>query len=139
LGIENSDRTKWNNENYEALKKTLDQLIPLIRFMDISPANFYDKVRPYKAIIPHHFYESVTELYYNNSLPKTAISSSRVRIESKIIKPKLATIIANWIDINDSTILSHNNKYKFGLVCSMTRDELDYVTFYSNVLGRDHL
>ena len=47
LGSENNDLVKWNNENYEALKKTLDQLIPLIRFIEISPRDFFDKVRPY--------------------------------------------------------------------------------------------
>jgi hypothetical protein len=30
LGSKNSDRTKWNDENYEALKKTLNEFIPLI-------------------------------------------------------------------------------------------------------------
>ncbi|PKY53585.1 hypothetical protein RhiirA4_471903 [Rhizophagus irregularis] len=34
------ERIKWNNENYEALKKLLNQFIPLIH-----------KARPYKAII----------------------------------------------------------------------------------------
>ncbi|CAB5364304.1 unnamed protein product [Rhizophagus irregularis] len=31
LGSMNSNRIKWSNINYEALKKTLDSFIPLIR------------------------------------------------------------------------------------------------------------
>ncbi|GBC37788.1 hypothetical protein GLOIN_2v1488371 [Rhizophagus irregularis DAOM 181602=DAOM 197198] len=49
-----SDRTEWSEDDYEALKGTISQFIPLIRFMDISLADFYDKVRPYKAAIPLH-------------------------------------------------------------------------------------
>ncbi|POG58731.1 hypothetical protein GLOIN_2v1488371 [Rhizophagus irregularis DAOM 181602=DAOM 197198] len=49
-----SDRTEWSEDDYEALKGTISQFIPLIRFMDISLADFYDKVHPYKAAIPLH-------------------------------------------------------------------------------------
>ncbi|CAB4433052.1 unnamed protein product [Rhizophagus irregularis] len=38
LGLENenNDKSKWNNENYEALKLTLNQFIPLIRSIGFS-------------------------------------------------------------------------------------------------------
>ncbi|RIA93832.1 BTB/POZ protein [Glomus cerebriforme] len=64
LGKMNSDRTKWNDANYQALKKTLDQFIPLIRFAQISPADYFDKVRPYKAVIPNPIYDEVEEFYF---------------------------------------------------------------------------
>ncbi|RIA83950.1 BTB/POZ protein [Glomus cerebriforme] len=96
LGSGNSDKTKWNYKNYEALKKTLDQFIPLIRFLEISSENLFDKVRPYKAIIPHYIYEEIEEFYYKKTLPKTIILSSRTgKLASTIIKPRLATIISN--------------------------------------------
>ncbi|POG59428.1 hypothetical protein GLOIN_2v1848183 [Rhizophagus irregularis DAOM 181602=DAOM 197198] len=63
LGNKNSDRIKWNDENYEALKETLSQFIPLIRFSEISSVDFYDKVYPFKAVIPNHIYEEVFEFY----------------------------------------------------------------------------
>src|ERR1044072_7970902 len=47
LGSKNQDRTKWNDKNYDALKKTLSNFIPLIRFSIISSTDFFDKVRPY--------------------------------------------------------------------------------------------
>ncbi len=43
----------------------------LIRFVEISPADFYDKDRPY--IIPHHiiiFMKRLNEFYYKNILQK---------------------------------------------------------------------
>ena len=69
LGSMNGDRTKWNDKNYEALKKTLSQFIPLIRFVDISAVDFFNKVRPYKAIIPHYTYEELSEFYYSIKVP----------------------------------------------------------------------
>ncbi|RIA85208.1 hypothetical protein C1645_808395 [Glomus cerebriforme] len=124
-----SDKTKWNNEDYEALKKTLDQFIPLIRFLNISSNDFFDKIRPYKAIIPHHIYDEVEEFYYKQTLPKTINLSPR--ITSTIIKPKLATIISDWIDRNDSTTTLSYNKYKFNLIYLMSRDGLNHITFFN--------
>src|SRR5438876_9387838 len=53
-----------------------------------------------------------------------------------IINPNIANIIANWIDRNDSTVLSPNNKTKFNLIYSMNRDGLNNVTFYSKCNGQ---
>ncbi|GBC01612.1 hypothetical protein RclHR1_04260012 [Rhizophagus clarus] len=104
-----NNRAGWNNENYEALKKTLNQFIPLIRFVRIPRADFFDKVRPYKTIIPDQIYEEIEEFYYKDTLPKTITLSSRTgplirssNFESNIIKPILTNIIANWIDNKDA-------------------------------------
>ncbi|CAI2174424.1 2095_t:CDS:2 [Funneliformis geosporum] len=101
--------TNWNAKNYRALKKTLSSFIPLIRFVEISPEDFFDKVRPYRAAMPNHIYEEIEEFHYKKIIPKTITLPSRIGTSastmidpSTIIKPKLATIIANWIDKNDS-------------------------------------
>ena len=89
LGSENNDRAKWTQENFEALKKTLNQFIPLIRFLEISGADVYDKVRPYKDVIPKHIYDDIEKFYYKQTSPETIIlspRSGRVQIESKIIQ-----------------------------------------------------
>ncbi|CAB4410631.1 unnamed protein product [Rhizophagus irregularis] len=140
LGSKNSDRTKWNNENYKALKKTLDKFIHLIRFVEISSEDFFDKVRPYRSIIPHHIYEEVAEFYYKKTLPKTTTLPPRTgksgSLTSTIIKPKLINIISNWIDRNDSATLSNNNKFKFNLIYLMSRDGFNGVTFYNKCNGQ---
>jgi len=90
LGSKNSDKAKWNQENFEDLEKTLSQFIPLIRFEEISRADFFNRVRLYKAVFPHHIYEDVVEFYYKETLPKTTLSPQvgKIQIESKLIKPK---------------------------------------------------
>src|SRR6266498_2396431 len=77
LGSKNSNRAKWNHKNFEALKETLSQFIPLIRFIAISPADFFDKVRPYQVIFPSHIYEEVTEFYFKDTLPKSTLRPRR--------------------------------------------------------------
>jgi len=59
----NNNKDKWTSENYEELKNILSDFIPLIRFSEISSDNFYDKVHPYKRIIPNNIYEEVIEYY----------------------------------------------------------------------------
>ncbi|GES81716.1 hypothetical protein GLOIN_2v1636731 [Rhizophagus clarus] len=102
FGLSNIDRTKWNKEDYEALKETLNKLIPLIRFSEISSDDFYDKVCPFEVVIPNHIYKEVLKFYMKGVLSEgvTALPprAGVINIDSKIIKPNHAYIIANWID-----------------------------------------
>ncbi|POG81678.1 hypothetical protein GLOIN_2v1762916 [Rhizophagus irregularis DAOM 181602=DAOM 197198] len=135
LGYENSDRAKWNNKDYEELKKTLNQFIPLIRFTEISRADFFDKVRPYRIIIPNHIYEEIEEFYYKDALPKTTILPPRTgysfeirKIESNIIKPILAKLIVNWI--------GNDQLYRFKLIYRGSRDGISNKSFRKKCKGR---
>jgi hypothetical protein len=130
LGSKNNNRTKWKDDNYKSLKRTLSHFIPLIRFVEISSADFYDKVRPYKAVIPEYIYEEVTEFYYKNTLPKTTIlppRNAKVRIESKLIKLNLVSIIAGWIERRSEKELSQ--KYNFDLLYRGSQDGINTNTF----------
>jgi hypothetical protein len=132
LGRKNNNKTKWNNNNYEALKKTLSRFIPLIRFVEISSSDFFDKVRPYKAVIPHHIYEEVAEFYYKNTLPKTTTlppRAGKIQIESNLIKSRLANIIASWIERKCGKNPSLDKKYKFDLLYRSSRDGINFNTF----------
>ncbi|PKY59801.1 hypothetical protein RhiirA4_412548, partial [Rhizophagus irregularis] len=127
-----SDRTEWSEDDYEALKGTISQFIPLIRFMDISPADFYDKVRPYKAAIPLHIYEELEEFYYKKTLSKTEILPPRIgklKIESNLINSKLANIIASWIDKKDLNNITSSDKYNFDLLYRGSEDGINSKSF----------
>ncbi len=134
LRSKNSYGTRWNQRNFEALKKTLSQFIPLIRFMEISPDDFFDKVSPYKAVIPINIYEELEGFYYKGAFPKTI--SMGPRIPSTIIKPSLVPILVNWIDGNDPNVLPFNNKYKFNLIYLKSRDGFDCKTFHDKCNGQ---
>ncbi|CAB4399532.1 unnamed protein product [Rhizophagus irregularis] len=127
LGSMNNDRTKWKKENYEALKKTLDKFVPLIRFVEISPTDCYDKVRPYKTIIPNHIYDQIEEFCFKGTLQKATILPPRVgkiQFESKIIRKKLIYTIINWINKKDvkNVLNKKDSLYKFELIYQGSKD-----------------
>ena len=58
LKSKNNDRTKRSQENFEQLKM-------MLRFchsiMEISPADFYDKVHSYETVILQHIFKELVE------------------------------------------------------------------------------
>ncbi|GBC04590.1 hypothetical protein RclHR1_05760008 [Rhizophagus clarus] len=138
LGKKNSDRTKWSNANFQALKNTLNRFIPLIRFKEFSPAEYFDKIRPYKAIIPNNIYDEIEEFYLKSTQPKTIILTPRIKfkveIESKLVKRRLANIIASWIERTNENSLSY--KYKFEVLYRSSQDGLNINTFRTKCNGQ---
>jgi hypothetical protein len=140
-----SNRVKWDHEDYEALKKTLIRLIPLIRFMEFHPSEFFDKVYPYKAIFPKHIYEEVVRSFNKGGTISTNItylSLRKIKIKSKIIKPGLANIINNWINkksakfvriIKDDPLY---NLQKFDLIYRGSRDGISNKSFKDKCKGQ---
>src|SRR6266540_3810915 len=112
----NNNRATWDDRNYAALKKTLNQFIPLIRFSDISSVDFFDKVRPYKPIIPQKFYEELMKFYMRKSSSIT--TTLPPRICSLIIRSKLISIILNWIEGRSANIIrtKQDSLYRFDLL-----------------------
>jgi hypothetical protein len=133
LGSENCGKNKWNNEDYEALKETLDELIPLIRFADITSDDFNDKIKPYKVIIPNQIYEEIEEFYNKGTLPKKTTLPLRIgKFDSKIIKPKLAKIIFKWINKDDFWV----SRYNFKLIYRGSIDGISTQSFKNKCKGQ---
>ncbi|GBC04589.1 hypothetical protein RclHR1_05760007 [Rhizophagus clarus] len=130
----NIDKIKWNNENYKALKETLNRFIPLIRFMEISVSDYIVKVRPYKAIIPNHIHNEIEGFYFNDTIPKSIIIPPRIgksHIESKIIKTKFISTIINWINKKDAKAIRNKNDplYNFDLIYRGSQFGIDNNSF----------
>ncbi len=125
LGSMNGDITRWNQENFKDLEKTLSPFIPLIRFEEISRADFFNKVRPYKAVIPHHVYEEIEKFHYIGTLPKTTLPPRSGNIDSRLIKPKLFNIITSWIERKDENDPPSKTRYNFELLYRSSRDGLN--------------
>jgi hypothetical protein len=129
-----NDKNRWSNSNYESLKETLNQLIPLIRFVEISATDYFVKVRPYKEIIRDDIYNEVKEYFIKGTIPKSITLSPRIKrsqIESKIIKKKLMPIIINWIENKDSKEIRKKNDilYKFELIYRGSKGEINNKSF----------
>ncbi|CAB4410355.1 unnamed protein product [Rhizophagus irregularis] len=135
------NQNEWTNKNYEDLKNTMNGIIPLIRFTYINSKDFYDKIRPYKAIIPDNIFEGMMEFYLKNTLPKSMILTPRIgtnHIESTIIKPNLASAIIGCIEEKSNSRnytyqhSENNHKYKFDLLYRSSRDYINSDNFKNN-------
>ncbi|GBB98688.1 hypothetical protein RclHR1_00330015 [Rhizophagus clarus] len=128
-GLRCENKDQWNIKDYEALKETLNKVISLIRFYEINSVDFFDKVRPYKHIIPNSIYEEIMEFYMKNTIPKTIILTPRMnlKIDSKIIKRRIALTIINWIERKDSNAIRNRNDqlYNFELIYRGSKDGIN--------------
>ncbi|RHZ86338.1 hypothetical protein Glove_52g30 [Diversispora epigaea] len=50
---------KWSNENFKALKITLQQCLPLIRYFHISSQDIWNKVKPYERILEKQLWNDI--------------------------------------------------------------------------------
>ncbi|RGB37515.1 hypothetical protein C1646_756749 [Rhizophagus diaphanus] len=61
-----SDPSSYSNDDFDALKNTLQRCIPFIKFIKFSSKEFLDKVYPYKMIMPVKLYENLIQWFLNN-------------------------------------------------------------------------
>ncbi|RHZ84095.1 hypothetical protein Glove_85g83 [Diversispora epigaea] len=141
--IKQNDVKKFTDANFRDLKKTLDPFILHIRFHEISAKDFFNKVRPYKKVLPSALYDDVMSFLMAETEPQHRRLPARSSYhyidlpKSKIIRRKHATILSNQILYKDaSSKISKGNKYKFQLLYRGSRDGYDINTFYSKVNGK---
>ncbi|CAI2185651.1 9169_t:CDS:2, partial [Funneliformis geosporum] len=114
------DLSDWNEKDFIVLENTLNQFIVHIRFFEISSKDFNDKVRPFKKVIPEELFEDILSFHLANAKPRQMILAPRggkVEIESSIINPNHAAILASWIHrIKANARILKDNKYSFDLI-----------------------
>ncbi|RIA87335.1 hypothetical protein C1645_777529 [Glomus cerebriforme] len=99
---------KYSKDDFNALKITLQQCIPFIRFHNLTSKEFSDKVIPYKRILPKELYKSlIRDFLNNNNKPIKPIEKSEhgvtkniieINSDSNIITLQHAEIISKWIN-----------------------------------------
>ncbi|RHZ86410.1 hypothetical protein Glove_51g60 [Diversispora epigaea] len=116
------EHSKWSFGDYMDLEKILHRCIPLIRFFNMKPGDYFDKIKPYEKLLPKELLEDL-QLYYtvpNHDKPqKSIILSPRKHLiaGSNILESMHATLISGWIDRKDySNIESLTNVYEFELL-----------------------
>ncbi|EXX58109.1 hypothetical protein GLOIN_2v841910 [Rhizophagus irregularis DAOM 181602=DAOM 197198] len=130
-----NDPTKWSKEDITKIEKELHKFIPLVRFYDIKPKDFFYKVYNYKEILPKNLIHDLLEFYIVPDMkPKNTIPPSRKpKLDSTLIESKHISVFASWIDKKDS--LHYNKKcipYEFKLLYNSNRDGFDVKSFHKN-------
>src|SRR5688572_10421859 len=98
-----NDPTKWNKDDIIKIERSLYRFIPLIRFYDIEPADFFYKVYCYKDILPQDLIHNLLEFHIvPNVKPKTNVvlrkPNLKIKLDSTIIESNNIPFFASWID-----------------------------------------
>ncbi|UZO02779.1 uncharacterized protein OCT59_021258 [Rhizophagus irregularis] len=83
-----SDYTSFSNDDFNALRNTLQKCISFIGFTDFTHKEFLHKVHPYKKIIPEEMYESLIEYFLDHDCNQP--------------EPRIIRGISNQSDINSN-------------------------------------
>ncbi|GES83728.1 carbohydrate-binding module family 13 protein [Rhizophagus clarus] len=131
-----SDPSSYSNHDFNILKNTLKQLVPLIKFTEFTPKEYLDKVYLYKKIIPKELNENLIKYFldYNPHLNK---KSEPQIIDSKIITQQQAELILKWIDRLEITD-KLKNSYNFNLIFRGSRDGFAVERFHEICDNKPH-
>ncbi|CAJ0750860.1 22009_t:CDS:1 [Entrophospora sp. SA101] len=132
--LSKKDIKDWSTEDFQRVSKSMENILPLIRFNNILANEFYEKVQPYRSIFTNHaFYENILWNYIlpqkkiNSSLtvPSSISTSATLRkgaIDSKILKVKHVALISSWLDQRHVIYYNSQIPYKFALKCRGSED-----------------
>jgi hypothetical protein len=118
------DPDNWSDDDFKAMKNTLQHCLPLIRFFGLSSKEFIQKVGPYKKLYDDQLYDDLLKSH----MEPNSQSNENISFDSKIVNVNVVSIISKWvdkIDIND--INNDNNRksylpHKFQLLLRGSRD-----------------
>ncbi|GBC02013.1 hypothetical protein RclHR1_04410006 [Rhizophagus clarus] len=123
------DIKKWNKEQITIMDKTLHEFIPLIRFYHIPSDDFFNKVLPYKELLPKQLINEISE--FNKVSDKKSIVSIQpprmpkylLNLDSVIVEFQHFAMFASWIDKKDDIYYNYKNiPYCFKLLYRASKD-----------------
>ncbi|GES73894.1 kinase-like domain-containing protein [Rhizophagus clarus] len=111
-----SDPSGYSKDDFNALKITLQQLIPFIKFFNLNNKEFLDKVYPYKKILPNDLRENLIKHFINqpDNNPESIITSmANLSIQKNLSIEKYFNLVD---EINDFINKLLNKGVKISLV-----------------------
>uniref|UniRef100_U9UHV2 TLDc domain-containing protein n=1 Tax=Rhizophagus irregularis (strain DAOM 181602 / DAOM 197198 / MUCL 43194) TaxID=747089 RepID=U9UHV2_RHIID len=123
-----TDPATFSKEDFNVLKNTLQQLIPFIKFSNISSREFSEEVLPYKKILPKELYKDLLKKILNLH-PDSKLTDNLKNIDSEIITFQHIELISKWIDKLDITDKS-TSLHEFKLILRGTRDGFESNKFH---------
>ncbi|RIB10777.1 hypothetical protein C2G38_2145910 [Gigaspora rosea] len=89
-----SDIKLWSYENFLALKSTLHNCLPLIRYFQIPGKDILEKVKPYRRILEPDLWENITERFIFPDVPvNSIILPARKKIPDSLPSRLVPTIV----------------------------------------------
>ncbi|KAG9295297.1 hypothetical protein G9A89_021228 [Geosiphon pyriformis] len=93
----------WTDENFNAFKESIESLLPLIRFFNISSVDFYHKVKPFARILPGTLYEDLLHHYLVPGSHQKSVDAQPLRsnVDSKLLQSHNIKQLDHWIEGKD--------------------------------------
>src|SRR6266511_3586565 len=111
--------------DFKKLKYLLSDIIPLIRFNEISRESFYDKVNPYKMIFDNDVYEKLIQYYFTEKWQSELPFQKDPRIrkgKGGLLNFKTKSLISRWINKENKHYNINNMPYSFELIYCGSQD-----------------
>ncbi|GBB97534.1 hypothetical protein RclHR1_00300013 [Rhizophagus clarus] len=131
------DINEWTTNDFNILKKTIDDFLPHIRFYEISSEDFCYNVMPYNSLLSNDLYQDLSRFHLvSNWTPKFNSLTPRrtnVTLDSKLIDREQATLISSWIQGNKENKIQNKFKkmyYDFQLLIRGSRDGFTSEVFH---------
>ncbi|RIB29210.1 hypothetical protein C2G38_2057257, partial [Gigaspora rosea] len=137
--------------NFLALKTTLQNCLPHIRYFQMSSDEVIDSVQPYKQILENDLWDDITRKFMSPNrqvssiiLPPRKILTPTLPVRntdpfSTVINEAHAAEIASWVDKKENTYSLTNNPYEFKLLLRGTRDGFTKDSFWNLCDKQTHL
>ncbi|KAG9292656.1 hypothetical protein G9A89_003407 [Geosiphon pyriformis] len=126
----------WTDENFNAFKESIERLLPLIRFFNISSVDFYHKVKPFARILPGTLYEDLLHHYlvpgsHQKSVDAQPLRLTRSNIDTKLLKSQNIKQLDHWIQGKDeNTPFGNQLENNFKLLLRGSRDGFTSANFH---------
>ncbi|RGB31010.1 hypothetical protein C1646_710146 [Rhizophagus diaphanus] len=131
-----NEPSKWNKEDITKIERALYRFIPLIRFYDIEPTDFFYKVYCYKDVLPQDLIHNLLEFHIVPDMkPKSKLTprKPKYQLDSTLIESNYIPVFASWIDKKDSSHYNRKNiPYDFKLLYRSSQDGNDVLSFHRN-------
>ncbi|RHZ77715.1 hypothetical protein Glove_174g40 [Diversispora epigaea] len=141
---------EWTNENFTTLKTSLQQCLPYIRYFQISSADIWNKVRPYKKILDKQLWNDLKQYLAAPDQPvKSKVLPPRTILVQELtyIKEPFSTIItyehadeiSSWIDRKSRNSFFYTNiPYEFELILRGSINGFTPQTFWDTCHGHSN-
>ncbi|RHZ77118.1 hypothetical protein Glove_185g21 [Diversispora epigaea] len=137
-----SNPFEWTNEYFLALKKTLKQCLPHIRYFSFPNEDVFKKIFPYQKLLEPKLWLDMNSKIMMPSQPITSIELPPRKILTNRLNKNISSYLSNlitndhaleissWIDRNETPYVE-NNPYDFKLLVRGSRDGFDVNTIYN--------
>ncbi|CAG8441737.1 10088_t:CDS:2 [Funneliformis caledonium] len=125
--------SQWTKEDFDQLGTTLKECIPLIGFSQINSSDFFDKVWPFRDILPKDTLEDVMRYHLKPTTSPKSIDklAKRLQFDSGLLRQCHAALLCSWIDI----LGQKRGMIEDGRLCRVSRHRSCYAIRFN---GRDY-